>query len=374
MKKLTYNKKDFLNIGEQPLSGTYLSNWMKILLYNRFKIDWRYIPKAIYVSLMIIIMTPFRIIEKKKFDKIKKNIKVKSPIFIIGHWRSGTTFMHYILGQDKNLAYVSTFETMTPNMMIEREEFFKNIVKNHLPKKRPMDNLELNADLPYEEEYAIANLCPDSFYHAWYFPKKMREYFDNNVLYKNIGNGIKERWIEIYDYFLKKITFKNNGNQIIIKSLVNTAKIPIILEKYPDAKFIFMYRNPYKVYLSTWKLYRKILPIFSFQKLTNKELDNEILYNYENLIKKYINDRKLIPKENLLEIKYEDFVKNPLDTVNMIYEKFELKSFKKAKDSFIDYINKHKNYRTNHYNLDETIKDKVYSNWNFAFKEFGYYK
>ena len=215
MKKLTFDKKDFLKIGEQPLSGTFFVNWIKILIENKFNIDWRYLPKALYVTIMILIMTPFRIFEKNSFDKIKNDIKVKSPIFIIGHWRSGTTFLHYLMGQDKNLAYVSTFETMTPNMMIKKEELFKNIVKNHLPNKRPMDNLELHADLPYEEEYAVANLSPYSFYHAWYFPKKMRKYFDQNVLYKNISNGIKEKWIETYDYFLKKITYKNNGNQIV---------------------------------------------------------------------------------------------------------------------------------------------------------------
>ena len=374
MKKLTFDKKDFLKIGEQPLSGTFFVNWIKILIENKFNIDWRYLPKALYVTIMILIMTPFRIFEKNSFDKIKNDIKVKSPIFIIGHWRSGTTFLHYLMGQDKNLAYVSTFETMTPNMMIKNEELFKNIVKNHLPNKRPMDNLELHADLPYEEEYAVANLSPYSFYHGWYFPKKMRKYFDQNVLYKNNSNGIKEKWIETYDYFLKKITYKNNGNQIVLKSLVNTAKIPIILKKYPNAKFIYMYRNPYKVYLSTWKLYRKILPIFSFQKLNNYQLDNEILYNYRNLITKYLKDKKFIPHGNLIEISYEDFVKNPFEMLKRIYIKLGLDSFEKSKTAFEKYILKHKNYKTNNYTIDNKIKDRIYNEWNFAFKEFGYTK
>jgi hypothetical protein len=347
---------------------------MKILIENRFNIDWRYIPKALYVTVMILIMTPFRIIEKKSFNKIKNDIMVKSPIFIIGHWRSGTTFLHYLMGQDKDLSFVSTFETMTPNMMIKNEDLFKNIVKNHLPIKRPMDNLELNADLPYEEEYAIANLSPYSFYHAWYFPKKMRKYFDQNVIYTNVNNGIKEKWIEIYDYFLKKITYKNNGNQIVLKSLVNTAKIPIILKRYPNAKFIYMYRDPYKVYLSTWKLYRKILPIFSFQKLENNELDIEILYNYRSLIKKYLKDRNLIPSENLIEIKYENFVENPFETLRKIYYKFGLDSFNKSENAFKNYILKHKNYKTNNYLIDNKIKEKIYNEWKFAFEEFGYTK
>jgi hypothetical protein len=200
----------------------------------------------------------------------------------------------------------------------------------------------------------------------------MRKYFDQNVIYKNNCNGLKEKWIETYDYFLKKISYKNNENRIILKSLVNTGKIPIILKKYPNAKFIFLYRNPYKVYLSTWKLYRKILPIFSFQILDEDKLDKEILYNYKNLIEKYINDRKLVPNENLIEIKYENFVNEPLKTLKEIYSKFNLTSFEKYRNNFENYIFKHKNYRTNNYCINKTIKDKIYNEWNFAFKEFGY--
>jgi hypothetical protein len=135
-----------------------------------------------------------------------------------------------------------------------------------------------------------------------------------------------------------------------------------------------MYRDPYKVYLSTWKLYRKILPIFSFQKLENNELDIEILYNYRSLIKKYLKDRNLIPSENLIEIKYENFVENPFETLRKIYYKFGLDSFNKSENAFKNYILKHKNYKTNNYLIDNKIKEKIYNEWKFAFEEFGYTK
>ncbi len=374
MTKLSYDKRDYLNIGEQPLSGTSFVNWMRLLIENRFRVDWRFIPKALYVTVMIIIMMPFRIYEKRKCDKKLKDVKVVSPLFIVGHWRSGTTFLHYLLGQDKNLAYVSTFETMAPGMIIENEKFFKDIVKNHLPDKRPMDDLELNADLPYEEEYAVANLSPYSFYHGWYFPKRMRQYFRQYVLFENLNDGIKDRWMEVYNYFLKKITYKNKGKRIMLKSLVNTAKIPILLEMYPDAKFIHIYRDPYKVYLSTWKLYKKILPIFSFQHVSSEQLDREILFNYRALFERYLEDRKLIPKGNLIEISYEDFVKNQVKTIEAVYAKLGLEGFEKAKPAFERYVKKHENYTPDNYTIDDRIKKKVYNEWKLTFEEYGYKK
>ena len=129
MMELTYHKGNYLRLGEQPLSGTSLVNWIRVLSNNHFRIDWQFIPKALYVTGMILSLAPFRYIERKNYDKKIQQIDHINPVFIIGHFRSGTTYLHYLLGQDPQLAYVSTFETMTPGMIIKNEDFFKNLVK-----------------------------------------------------------------------------------------------------------------------------------------------------------------------------------------------------------------------------------------------------
>ena len=374
MTKLRFDKSDYLNVGGQPLAGTSFVNWMKVLIENRFQIDWQFLPKAMYVTIMILTTTPFRISERRKFDKKLENVKIAPLLFIVGHWRSGTTFLHYLMGQDKGLAYVSTFETMTPGVFLGSEKMFREIVKNHLPEKRPMDDLEMEADLPYEEEYAIANLSPYSFHHGWYFPRRIDYYFKQYVTFEGVESETIEKWRHAYSYFLKKITYKNNGKRIMLKSLVNTGKIKLLLEMFPDAKFIHIYRNPYKVYLSTWKLYKRILPLFSFQHVKIEQFDKLIIKFYKELYKKYFDERKLIPKENLVEIRYEDFVKEPVKTLGSVYKKLGLKGFEDAKPAFEKYVKKHENYKPDTYKLDESIKNKIYNEWEFAFKEFGYKK
>ena len=219
-----FKKKDYLILDRQPLAGTTFVNWIKVLIDNNFKIDWQFFPKALYVTLLIVFVTPLRLIEKRYFNKKIQNIKIKEPIFIIGHWRSGTTFLHYLMGQDRKLGFISTMETLDPSIFLKYEKLLKNIVSNSLPKKRPMDNLEMKIDLPYEEEYAIANLCPYSFYHAWYFPRNIDHYFKRDILYENVDKTVMDEWKKTYLYFLKKITYKNNGKQILLKNLVNSRK------------------------------------------------------------------------------------------------------------------------------------------------------
>ncbi len=372
--KSTFEKRYYLILNKQPLAGTTVVNWIKVLIENKFHIDWQFIPRALYVTIMIIFTTPLRIIEKIKFDKQYQNIQIERPIFIIGHWRSGTTFLHYLMGQDKNIGYVSTTDTLDPSVFLQYENFLKKIVANSLPEKRPMDNLELGTDLPYEEEYAIANLCPYSFYHAWYFPRAIDHYLKRDILYENVGKEIIDEWKNIYLSFLKKITYKYHGKQIILKSLVNTAKIKLLLEMFPDAKFIHQYRNPYEVYMSTWKLYDSILPLFSFQHIDEAEFDKSILKIYKEISKKYLEEKKLIPKENLIELKYEEFITEPLKTLELIYSKFGISGFEKAKPAFEEYLKKHELYERNHHKIDEQIKKKVYREWEIIFNAFGYKK
>lgn len=372
MPTFSIDKKNYLNVTEQPLSGSSFVNWMNILIQNNFSIDYQFIPRALYVTAMTAALAPFRYYEHKKFHHKLQNVTVKEPLFIIGHFRSGTTFLHYLLGQDPGLGYVSTFETMTPGMIIANEEMFRNLVKNHLPAKRPMDDLEMHATLPYEEEYAIANMSAFSFYHGWYFPRNWNHYFDRYVLFKDMSEKEITCWKKTYDYFLKKITYKNNGNHVLLKSIVNTARIKQLVELYPNARFIHIHRNPYQVYKSTWKLYQKILPIFSFQHIDTKTLDQLILETYQKLFNQYLKNKQVIPQENLIEFSYDEFIKKPVETIKRTYERLRLTGFSKAKPFFTSYAERHKNYKASVYSFSDEEKQKIYSHWKIMFDAYDY--
>ena len=372
MTKLEFDKSYYLNVKMQPLAGTSFINWLRLLAENKFKIDWQFIPKALYVTFMISLFTPFRIYEKLKFDRIVEKERLPQIIFIIGHFRSGTTFLHYLMGQDKNLAYVSTRQTMAPWVFLTGEKFFKKIVEEHLPEKRPMDDLEMKADLPYEDEYALANFTPYSFYHGWYFPHRIHYYLRRYVLFENVDEKVKEEWKETYAYLLKKISYRYGGKPILLKSLVNTGRIKLLLEAFPEAKFIHIYRDPYKVYLSTWRLYESIIPIFSFQHVEREFIDRLIIDFYKSIYEKYFEEKRLIPKENLVEIRYEDFVKNPLKSLREIYDKLDLSWFEDARPGFERYLARYKNYKPHTYKIDDELKKKIDKEWGFVFKKLEY--
>ena len=354
-----------------PLAGGSFINWIELLRVNK-GIDRQYLSKGILISLASISGIPSRIIEKAIFDRQVENLTVKPPIFIVGHWRSGTTYLHNLMTQDDNLGYVSSFQTWCPELFLGSKPLIQYFLKSFLPEKRPMDDIELSGELPQEEEYALGNVSPYCFYHGWYFPRNMKNYFRELVLFNNLSQEIQLKWCEAYLRILKKATYQMNGKRLILKNPVNTARIKTLLKMFPEAQFIHIYRNPYLVFLSTKNLYRKLLPVFSLQEISEREIEENILLFYRETMLKFFAEKQLIPQANLVEIKYEDFVTNPINILERIYEQLNLPEFVWKKAKFARYIAAQSKYKNNQYHLNQEDRDKVSQNWSFAIDKWQY--
>ena len=124
-------------------------------------------------------------IQDRRYDKRLKNQAINmEPVFILGHWRSGTTFVHNVLAHDKHFGYTTTYQTVFPHMMMWGQPMFKKTMAWLMPDKRPTDNMELNVDLPQEEEFALSNMMPCSYYDFWFLPQNMLEYCDRFLTMK----------------------------------------------------------------------------------------------------------------------------------------------------------------------------------------------
>ena len=360
-----------MTLSLHPLAGGSFTNWLELLRVNK-GIAPQYFYKGILISLASISGIPSRIIEKAIFDRQVEKLTVKPPIFIVGHWRSGTTYLHNLMTQDDNFGYVSSFQTWCPELFLGSKPIIQYILKSFLPKTRPMDNIELSGELPQEEEYALGNVSPYCFYHGLYFPRNMKNYFRQFVLFDNLSQEIQEKWCEAYLRILKKATYQMNCKRLIIKNPANTARIKTLLKMFPEAQFIHIYRNPYLVFLSTKNLYRTLLPVFSLQEIDEREIEENILLFYRETMHKFFAEKELIPKANLVEIKYEDFVTKPIDILARVYQHLTLPEFIWKKAKFSRYVAAQSEYKNNQYHLSQEDRDKVAKNWSFAIDKWQY--
>ncbi len=356
-------------------AGNSFPNWIAILIKNKFMVSLKYIPRALLVSLISFFLYPFVLLEKIIFDRKIKKIKIKSPVFIIGHMRSGTTFLHYMLSKDDRFAFASTTETVFPWVFITLEKILRPFMKSVLPRKRPMDNMMLKEEYPQEEEIAIANICPYSPNIGAYFPKNLEKFYRKYSFFENENIKTIKKWGKIYTYFLKKISFKYNGKRILSKSLVNSGRINLLLELFPDAKFILIYRNPYKLFLSTKKLYKTfIFKNMTFHDIPDEELDEKILKLAKIGFDKYFKDRELIKKGNLIEVKFEEFIKSPVNHLKKIYETLNINGFELYENKFKELAKDYEDYKQDSYNINDELREKIYNELKNVFEKCSYSK
>lgn len=363
-----------LRLDRQFLAGGSFLNWVHLLQRYGY-IDSRYLLRAVYVSLISFLGTPFRLYEKNQYHlAIDSTQIIQSPVFILGHWRSGTTFLHQLLVQDPDFATVSFIQTMIPDLFLSNK-LFRLLVAESIPKDgfRPMDNIKMNPYFPEEEEYAMGNISAYSFYHGLCFPKKMRQIFQQNVLFKNVDHETIENWKKYYLYLLKKIQFCFPHNRLVLKNPANTARIKQILEIFPQAKFIHLYRNPYRVYSSTMHWLDIELEQTAFQSVSYEKIEEIILLNYKEMMNQYFKDRNLIPPNNLIEIKFEDLEVNSIKNLEKIYYHFNFNFDEEKIKNFSKYISALSNYKKNTYQISEKKIQKINKYWKSIIKQLDYH-
>ena len=312
-------------------------------------------------------------LEDRRYHKWLADKPLKQdPVFILGHWRSGTTFVHNCLSCDSQFGYTTTYQTVFPNLMLWGQPFFKKQTSILMPDKRPTDNLELQVDLPQEEEFALSNMMPYSFYNFWFYPQYTDEYRDKYLLMNNITEEEKNTFKEAFLRLVKVSLWNTKGERYLSKNPPHTGRIPVLLEMFPNAKFIYLVRNPYTVFESTRSFFTNTIQPLKLENRSNGEIQRDIVRTYADLYYKYEKDKKLIPEGNLIEVKFEDFESDALGMTRRIYEQLSLGGFEKALPAIQAYVDKKKGYKKNKYKYEEETVRIVEQNWEFALKEWGY--
>lgn len=311
-------------------------------------------------------------IENMYYRKLAGQPLEMDPVFIIGHWRSGTTFVHNVFSCDKHFGYNTTYQTVFPNLMLWGQPFFKKNMAFLMPDKRPTDNMELKVDLPQEEEFALANMMPFTYYNFWFFPKHMLEYCDRFLLFDNISEQDRQIFKDTFIKLIKISLWNTGGTQFLSKNPPHTGRVKTLVEMFPNAKFIYLKRNPYTVFESTRSFFTNTIQPLRLQNISNEQIESNLIEVYRRLYYKFEEQKHFIPEGNLVEVKFEDFEQNAFDMTEDIYGKLNLPGFGESKANIEKYLSKKKGYKKNQYKYDDRTVKIVEENWGMALKDWGY--
>ena len=355
-----------------PLALNSYRHWRRLLRYGG-GVDAAHRPMARHIARVSLFWAPLRYAENIFVEPKVAAAEIEfPPIFVIGHWRTGTTHLHNLLSLDPTLAYVSTFQSLAPQCSVLGHRTLRPLVMRNMPATRPMDNMPLGADLPQEEEFAVANRSLCSMYAGFYFPQKFEELFNKFVLFEGISDKEKKEWQQVYRWVLQKATLLGRGKRLVLKNPVNTGRIPQLLALFPEAKFVHIHRSPYEVYNSTRKLYRTVLDQLALQRVDDTDIDRFVLTFYRGLLHRLFETRNNVPQGNFAEVAYDDLIARPHEELARLYSELSLASYAEARPYVDRYIDHQRAYQPNHFQMAPSDVATVESQWAFALDRWSY--
>jgi len=356
---------------QHPLFGISTRRWLQLVKKNG-GIDRKYLHRALFITVISLGTTPIRMLFNKKYEKKIKEVTIHDPpVFIIGHWRSGTTYLHELLSNDPQFCYTTLWSTLLPEGCLILEPM-KRFLARFLPSERPMDAIKVDMDGPYEDEAALAVLCPWSFFHCLHFPRNAEEQYQKSIHFQGLSSEEKNQWKATYLKFIKTILYTNPGKRFLSKNPPNTARISTLLEVFPEAKFIHIYRSPYLVYLSTKKMRMKVLDKLALQDASEEEIEKQVVSNYIRLMNSFFEQKEQIKTDRFVEVRYEDLIRDPMKHIQRIYETLKIPGFETATPAMMKYLDRQSEYKTNVYSIDQRIVQHVERNWKFTIDRWRY--
>ena len=353
--------------------GMGLVTWAKLLARGRFDITLNCLPNILTVTLWAPFNSLFYIVSELIYGVQANRHKIEQdPIFVLGHWRSGTTFLHDLLACDPEHGYPTTYQCFFPNHFLLTGGAVRKWFNVFLPKRRPMDNVPVGVDRPQEDEFAFANLGMGTHYVTLAWPRHGPQDMDYLDLV-TLSAQDREEWEQGFLWFMKRLSLKQK-KRLVMKSPAHTARIKTLLKLFPNARFVHISRNPLAIYPSTVKLWKALDSVQGLQNPANDDpwMEEFVFTVFDTVFERYEEDRHLIPKGHIAEVRYEDLAQKPEKILKDVYRQLGLGGYARAKEAVDAYLSAQGTYTPNVFELSDEMREKIVQRWAGYIDRFGY--
>jgi hypothetical protein len=305
-------------------AGITLGTWLRTLRENHFAVDLPYWVRAATITFSSVPNTLLRWCENLLYARKIRDTAIDPPLFILGSWRSGTTHLHNLISQDERFGYPNLYQAGYPWTFLCTERLGTRLVGAVLPKTRPMDNVRFGASEPAEDEFALCSLTGRSFVLAMTFPRHAA-WYDRYLTLRDLSEAELAEWKSALLFFLKKLALKH-GRLLVLKSPGHTCRIRVLLDMFPDAKFVHIHRDPYAA-------------------------------------------------GHFHELAYNDLEQDPIGELRKMYESLDLPDFAEVEPRLRQYTASLAGYEKNRFPpLPSALRNRIAVEWARCFEEWGYPK
>jgi hypothetical protein len=348
-----------------------LSVWFQLANENR----WRASPSRWGLVASITAAAGFnslaaRVCEGAYKRRLQSPPVTPPPLFIIGHWRSGTTLLHELFMHDQRFCCPNYYQCYSPSHFLLTERALTPALSWIVPPKRPMDDMAVSLDKPQEDEFALMNLGAPSPYRRMAFPATSNPHPEALDL-TTLPPAELDRWRRTLRQFLGMLAVAD-PRRPVLKSPPHTARVGVLAEMFPDAKFLHIVRDPFAVFGSTMRLWRSLDESQGLQVDRGERLEGYVFECFEQMYAAFERDRAVLSPERLHEIRYEDLVADPVGQIETAYDRLDLGGFAAVRGSLEREAEAMKKYRASTYRNDPRIVAEITRRWQPFIDRYGY--
>ena len=317
-----------------------------------------------------------------------KRQKLEKPLFIMGNFRSGSTFLQRLLAKDTSQFTSATIWDIFISPSVTLTKFFSAIrwvdarVGSPLTRllkfidRKSLGRVEIHRISlfkPEEDENFLLHLWSTSF-ASMLFPfmddYEKYFYFDQRVSEKE-----KRGIMRFYLHALQRHLYtRPNIPHHLSKNPSFSPKVGSILEEIPDARIIYLVREPMDMLLSTISWLGYTWRVFS-DPLVKYPFIEEIIAFAQHWYEYPLQMLDQADPARVLILRYDDLVADPERTVREIYRKFDYKISPDFERALITESEKSKRYSSNHsYSLEEMgiTKARLLQEFGAVYERFGF--
>jgi hypothetical protein len=261
-----------------------------------------------------------------------RKVDVRTPVFIVGHARSGTTLMHRLMSKDgTRFSFFLLYELFFPSLLQKKVmRFLGECDRRYLGgriEKRIMawDERKFAATqdmhatglfAPEEDDFIHALSCASGFWIVLlpYMGELDFYYVDERPAPR------RRRLLRFYKECVKRQLYLNGTEKIhLSKNPTFSGRIESLIETFPDARIVVLVRNPYETIPSLLKLMKRS---WQLRRWTDAQMARSLRALAEQSFHTYKYPLEVLarhPETRQAVVDYRELVARPARTVEEVY-------------------------------------------------------
>ena len=303
-------------------------------------------------------------------SKLRRVNFEQPPVFIIGHFRTGTTMLYEYMSQDDQFVYPTTYQCFAPRHFLLTQKILPRLFQPLLPGRRPMDNMAAGFHHPQEDEFATLAMGAPTIYHRLAFPNQPPQ-GTNSLVWEDADSLAYQTWEKNLLQFYRAVSL-GQRRSLLVKSPCHTGRIAVLRRIFPDAKFIHIVRDARSILPSILNAWRVLEVHQGFQFPSNEDrLEQFVEDTGRQMYHAFWNAEPNLPDHSICHVNYEQFIADPMRELARVYEELALENFAVAEPKFFAHREQLRSFQTNQFPQPQT-PIPVDSVWHEYQHRYGY--